>query len=138
MRKGFTLVECMVASAIICILSLALFEGVGRATEWAYANGEVLAAEAIAWDAVWKRFNENYDKLAYSTTESLPASASGELYYPQSPATLTVWAASVPGFPRLKAISADVEWGPANRRRKRSDYRETFVYRSDLERVPWN
>ena len=138
MRKGFTLVECMVASAIVCVTSLALFEGVGRAAAMARQNAEVLAAEAIAWDAVWKRFNEGFATLDYTVTENLPEAASSDLYFPGSPARLKVWVDAVPGFPRLRAVSADVEWGPEGRRQRLSEYRDTFVYRSDMERVPWN
>lgn len=63
MRRGVTLAECMVASAVLGLLVLVLLSGVTVATRIADDNAQLLAAEAVAWDAAWKRFNEDYDNL---------------------------------------------------------------------------
>ncbi len=57
MRKGFTLTECMVAGAIFCVTALALLQGIPMVNRIATENAQLLAADAVAWDAAWKTFN---------------------------------------------------------------------------------
>lgn len=127
MRKGFTLVECMLASSILCLMTLVLFETVIISSRIAKENAQLLAAEAVAWDAVWKRFNEGYDSLMVNETtgwRDLSAEAAPELSIFDTPAKLKVDVYSVAetGWPRdMKEVVADVEWGPQGRRRKLSD-----------------
>jgi len=127
-RCGFTLVECMLASAILGFIVLALFEGVIVSARVARENAEILAAEAVAWDAAWKVFNEDFALLSVGATrsEDLTVAAAPELSaYDTSPRlTVSVTAADEPGFSssveHLKKITADVAWGPAARRRSLS------------------
>lgn len=141
MRKGFTLVECMLAAAIFCLLTLVLFEGVIVSTKIGHENADVLIAEGIAWDAVWKRFNENVDGLTIETTawQLLADEAAPQLaVYDTAPKIrIRVEASDLVGWSaNLRKISADVEWGPSSRRRRLSDYREVpVVYRGELGRV---
>ena len=67
MRRGVTLAECMIASAVLGLLVLVLLSGVTVATRIADDNAQLLAAEAVAWDAAWKRFNEDYKDAAGNT-----------------------------------------------------------------------
>ena len=135
MRKGFTLLECTLAGALLSLLAVVFLEGISVATRISTANAQLLAADGVAWDAVWKKFNEDYGNMNYGTrTETLVESAAPSLYAAGCEATLTVQVSAVSGFPNLKCISADVEWGPSERRRKLSDYHSVWVYRSSLER----
>lgn len=139
MRKGFTLVECAVAGALLSLLSLALLGGVSVATRVANDNAQLLAADGVAFDAVWTVFNLNYGSIGLGTTKvELSEAAAPSLYYPDAGdrAFLTVVVSAVPGYD-MKEISADVEWGPQGRRRRLSDFHETFsVRRSSLNRRP--
>ncbi len=147
MRRGFTLVECAVAGAILSVSALAFMQGVAVATHIARDNAQLLAADGVAWDAAWKTFNENFDNIPLGkTVETLTESAAPSLYLEDSEAVLTMNVTSmtlsseVGGkdvFYVMKTIAADVEWGPPDRRKKLSDYHNVFLYRSDLRRVTW-
>lgn len=140
MRRGFTLVECMVAGAIFCLLSVAFLKGIGVTSRIAHENAQVLAADGIVWDAVWKKFNEDYDSLRVKSAadeEELSKSAAPELYVEGSPPVLSVRVSAVRGYPDLREISADLEWGPASGRKRYSDFQSAFVYRSPLGRASW-
>ena len=52
MRDGFTLLECTLAGALLCLLAVALLEGIGVTTRVARENAEMLSADAVAWDAL--------------------------------------------------------------------------------------
>lgn len=140
MRKGFSLVECMLAAAIFCLLTLVLFEGVIFSARIGHENADLLAAEGVAWDAVWKRFNEEIDDLTIESTgwQNLAAEAAPQLsVYDASPKIkIKVEAPDLVGWSaNLRKISADVEWGPSSKRRKLSDYSEVpVVYRGELRR----
>ena len=138
MRRGFTLVECMVAGAVFALMTLALFEGIIVATRIAHENADTLAAEAVVWDAVWKRFNENFDKLRSGTVEeTLDESAAPQLAGYDTPPVLrvTVGPTDETGFCRSAAdmvkISAGIEWGNHSARRT---YTDAKVIRSRSER----
>lgn len=144
MRKGFTLLECMLAGSLLCLMAVAFLKGIGVTSRVAHENAQMLAADGIVWDAVWKKFNEDYDSLRVKTAadeEELPASAAPELYVEGYPPILSVRVSAVRGYPDLREISADLEWGvPVSGRRRQyrhSDYQPAFVYRSPLGRVSW-
>ena len=140
MRRGFTLLECMLAGSLLCLLSVAFLKGIGVTSRVAHENAQVLAADGVVWDAIWKKFNEDYDQLrvkAAADEEELAEAAAPELYVEGSPPVLSVRVSAVPGYPDLREISADLEWGPASARRRYSDYQPAFVYRSSLGRMPW-
>lgn len=144
MRRGFTLVECMLAASIFCLLTLVLFEGVILSTRIAHENSDLLAAEAVVWDAVWKRFNEDFGQLAIGkVTETLTEKQAPQLAKYDDPPVLTVTVGITDevGFSLLPAdmlrISADVEWGPSGSRRKLSEMSgaPVKVFRSRLGRT---
>lgn len=147
MRRGFTLLECTLAGALLCLLSVALLKGVSVATRVARENAELLAADGIVWDALWTTFNGDYDSLeamaAVTATASggleLSEAAAPDLYNEDCKPLLKVWVSSVPGFPSLKSVTAALEWGVPTDARAGSDKRRyaltNFVYRSDVRRT---
>lgn len=148
MRKGFTLVECLLATSILCLMTLVLFESVIMSTRVAHENADLLAAEAVAWDAVWKRFNEDFGQLSLGTvTERLNEEQAPQLAkYDAAPVLkVTVGYVDEAGFSGVVSdmlkISADVEWGPSAKRRRLSDLSATAgenyvkVFRGRLERA---
>ena len=136
-RRGVTLVEAMLATCIVMWISLAMFEGIAVSTRIAHENAELLKAEAVVWDAAWKKFNEDYDKMGPQTfTFSLSSNAAPDLVksgYAAPVLTLRVSGLEAP-YDRLRCIEGDLEWGPAGRRRRLSDVQRTFVYRGGLQR----
>ena len=143
MRRGVTLAECMVASAVLGLLVLVLLSGVTVATRIADDNAQLLAAEAVAWDAAWKRFNEDYKDLVLNETtgwQNLSSNAAPVLGAYDTPAKLRVDVSAVAEtgwLADLKVVSADVEWGPAARRRSLSGAGHAVqVWRGDMGRAP--
>ncbi len=133
MRGGFTLLECTLAGALLCLLAVALLKGIGVTTRVARENAETLSADAVAWDALWTAFNMDDRSLDLAASErALSEAAAPDLYHAAHPARLKVWVSAVPGYPSLKGIAAAVEWGTAPRKALTN-----FVYRSSLRRVPW-
>jgi len=136
-RRGVTLVETMLAMCIVMLLSLVTFEGIIVSSRIAHDNAELLKAEAVAWDAVWKKFNESYDKMGPQTfTFSLASNAAPDLAKSGYAAPVVTVSVTIPdsSFSHLRCIEGDVAWGPAGRRRRLSDVQRTFVYRGGLER----
>lgn len=143
-RPGFSLAECMLASAILGLVLLAVFEGVLVATRIAHENADLLAAEAVAWDAVWKRFNEDFSDLAIGSgaPEELSYQAAPQLArYDTAPQlTIRITAADEANFASsvtdMKKITADLEWGDSRRRRRLSDCGQCpQVFRASLGRA---
>ena len=145
-KRGVTLIEVMLAGAILTLLSLALFNGISVAARIAHENAELLSAEAVVWDAVWKRFNEDY------STSIRNAVANGwveETLTSNAAPALAVYGTASGAMPKLKlrvseisetlcCIEGDLEWGPANKRRTLSDVCPVFVYRGEQGRaVTW-
>ena len=142
-KRGVTLIEVMLAGAILTLLSLALFNGISVAARIAHENAELLSAEAVVWDAVWKRFNEDY------STSIRNSAANGwveETLTSNAAPALAVYGTASGAMPKLKlrvssisetlcCIEGELEWGPANKRRTLSDICPVFVYRGELGRV---
>ena len=139
-RRGVTLVEVMLAGGIMVLASLAIFEGIIVSTRIAHENAEILKAEAVVWDAVWKKFNEDYEKMGPQTfTWVVSSNAAPDLVrsgYAAPVLTLSVTIPQAEGFDELRCIEGDIEWGPTGRRKRLSDIQRTFVYRGPLERSP--
>ena len=143
MRRGFTLLECTLAGALLCLLSVALLKGVSVATRVARENAELLAADGIVWDALWTAFNGDYDNLESMATASgglaLSEAAAPDLYNEDFKPLLKVWVSDVPGFASLKSVTAALEWGVPTDASASSDKRRyaltNFVYRSDVRRT---
>ena len=143
-RPGFSFAECLLASAILGFVVLAVFEGVIVAARIAHENADVLAAEAVAWDAVWKRFNEDFSCLAVGAvgSEDLAPEAAPQLArYDTAPQlTIRITAADEAGFSSsaqaMKKITADLAWGDERRRRSLAELGQCpQVFRGSLGRA---
>ena len=144
-RKGATLVELMLAGAILALVVTSLFEGILVANRIAHENAELLAAQAIAADAAWWRFNEKYDGKSGLDVMSMEwrdmsRKAAPQLSrYDRLPRLgIGVSAIDEAGWDaEVRVITVDVEWGPAGRRRKLCDSgHEVRVCRGTFGRVP--
>ena len=148
-KRGVTLIEVMLAGAILTLLSLALFSGISVAARIAHENAELLSAEAVVWDAVWMKFNEDY-----STIKSAIDNGWVEVTLSSNAApALSIYGAEIANRPKLRIcvepgrdengnvletrcrISGDLEWGPAAKRRTLSDVCPISVDRGELGRV---
>ena len=63
MRKGFTLVECMIAGAILTLVVTAFMRALSVINRVEHENAQYLEADAIVWDAIAANFNRDYDDL---------------------------------------------------------------------------
>lgn len=147
-KSGVTLVETLLAGAILALTSLTLFEGIGMCTRIAHENAQFLVADAYAHDLAWKRFNEDYIQLktllgkqdTVNFNETISSNAAPTLWSSSSPAK------SCTTLSRPKAengtidpngllISVDVEWGPSNSRRTLSSSAHSIsIYKSGIGR----
>lgn len=156
MRSGFSIAECMLTGSLICLLALVSFEGIIAASRIVHENSEFLAADALAWDVAWKRFNESPSELQSVqrpwtnpvvdqdvTSRGRDQSAAPALWYgannPVQVYSVITNAADGLGV----MIHVNVEWGPAGHRRALSPVsgkrlkhfnHDIGVYRSKLER----
>lgn len=62
-NAGVTLIELMMASAVLGISVISLLIGFTVAERVSHANAEALRADNIAFDLLWRRFNLDYDQL---------------------------------------------------------------------------
>jgi len=143
MRKGFTLVECMLAGSILSIAALGLLQGLGVLSRVAKENAEMLEADALAWDALAAAFNRDYEKIALGTTRRALSSAEAPQLTSEetsrlladgesAEAVLTLRVLRMPPAERdvLRSIMCAVEWGEAGNRKAVTN----FVYRSVIQR----
>ena len=136
MRRGVTLTEVMIAGAILSLLALTLFEGVGVAARLSQENAEYLAADAYAFDLAYKRSRESYGELLKVRDakkgdvlrETISSNACPVIFREgrgnaAESLTRINWAKTADGHddPNALLISVDVEWGPQNRRHAPSD-----------------
>ena len=63
MRKGFTLIECMVAGAILVLVTTAFMRALSVINRVEHENAQYMEADAIVWDAIALNFNTNYAAL---------------------------------------------------------------------------
>ena len=63
MRKGFTLVECMVAGAMLALVVTAFMKAISVINRVEHENAQYMEADAIVWDAIALNFNTNYAAL---------------------------------------------------------------------------
>jgi hypothetical protein len=145
--RGVTLIEVMLAASILVLMVLSIFEGIAVSARIARENAEYLQADAYAFDLVWKRYNESYEALrgfipASSTTrtfeaETITEEAAPMLFHAGSPARSTTTFRRVvnPSDSTEELgilISVDVEWGPADKRRRLSSTHRAQVFKAAL------
>ena len=88
-RGGFTLTEVMFASTISLLLFLTMLETLSVCQRMSSNVKWQLAADAIAYDTVWNKFNEFTTPLEFSNMypvytnrwENVPASESSNVWY---------------------------------------------------------
>ena len=138
-KNGFTLVEVMVAGAILALLTCALLEGIIVAVKVSRDNSRHLAAEALAFDLAWLHFNRDYDsdlrKAVLSGSSTTTYSNAGTLAptLANANATAQVRISSVNGISGV-LIHSEVSWGPsANRQTVSHD-----VFRGSMSRTTGN
>ena len=131
-RQGITLVEVMLAGAIVSILMGAFLAGIVTSAKVSRENSEILAAEAYAWDTAWKWFNKRNEELNDSEEPTFyPAGSWAEvssnecpmIYRAEAPARCFVRVtgkvpvdAEASAF--VKCIDVNVEWGASGSRRR--------------------
>lgn len=140
-KRGVTLVEVMLASSILALMALSLFEGVAVAARIARENAEYLQADAYAFDLAWKRYNESYMALRNLTAtpdEEITEEAAPMLYHTGAPAVshTTITRVVDPNDTSVELgliISVDVEWGAPNARRRLSSTHTATVFKGGTE-----
>ena len=132
-KKGVTLIEVMFAGAILALVAVSLFDGIGVASRIAHENAQFLVADAYAHDLAWKRSRESYSALSAlltarnggTITETLSSNAVPALWRSDAPPvsyTRLSWPRSASGAEEKIAvvIDVDVEWGARTRRHRLS------------------
>ena len=146
-RRGVTLVEVMLAAAILALMVLALFEGIAVSARIARENAEYLQADAYAFDLAWKRYNESYGALRNFVSATSPERVFDEniiedaaplLYHAETPAVSHTTITRIPDPADATVelgilISVDVEWGRSGARRRLSTTHTATVFKGGSE-----
>jgi len=66
-RRGFTLIEVLVAAAVLSTLSAGVLVTTWRLAQFAHDEAERLAADAICADVFWTVYSVDYDRLGESS-----------------------------------------------------------------------
>ncbi len=70
-RAGVTLVEVMLAGAMTAAAVLATLEGFIVAAKIAHENAEVLQADNVAFDLLWRKFYGDYEQMRSTVGQTL-------------------------------------------------------------------
>ena len=104
-KAGVTLVEVMLAGALTALVSLATLEGFIVAAKIAHENAEVLRADGIAFDLLWRKFYADYDNLPSTVGKALEnkqTNSSTSPYY-RNPSTASI--TNLPSFGYNESVS---------------------------------
>lgn len=104
-KAGVTLVEVMLAGALTALVSLATLEGFVVAAKIAHENAEVLRADGVAFDLLWRKFYADYDNLPSTVGKPLEdrqTNSSTSPYY-RNPSTTSV--TNLPSFTYNESVS---------------------------------
>lgn len=104
-KAGVTLVEVMLAGALTALVSLATLEGFIVAAKIAHENAEVLRADGVAFDLLWRKFYADYDNLPSTvgkTLENKQTDSSTSPYY-RNPSTTSI--TNLPSFTYNESVS---------------------------------
>lgn len=71
-KSGVTLVEVLIASAVTTLSAVSLLSGFTVARRVVQANTETLRADSVAFDLLWRRFNQDYDHLTSTVGQNIP------------------------------------------------------------------
>ena len=138
-KAGVTLVEVMLAGALTALVSLATLEGFIVAAKIAHENAEVLRADGIAFDLLWRKFYTDYDNL-HSTVgkvlENKQTDSTTSPYY-RNPSTTSI--TNLPAFGYNESVSncyggkllgINLKYGSAGQYTRHLE-----VFRSDIPRT---
>ena len=71
-KAGVTLLEVMLAGALVAIAVLATLEAFTVAGKVAHENAESLRADNVAFDLLWRKFYGDYDQMRSTVGQSVP------------------------------------------------------------------
>ena len=63
MHRGFTLVECMIAGAILALVVTTFMKALAVINRVEFENAQYLEADAIVWDAIAETFNMEFKDI---------------------------------------------------------------------------
>ena len=139
MKAGVTLVEVMLAGAMTALVSLATLEGFIVAAKIAHENAEILRADSVAFDLLWRKFYTDYDNLPSTvgkTLENKQTDSTTSPYY-RNPSTTSI--TNLPSFTYNECVSncnngkliwVNLKYGPAGQYTRHLE-----VFRSDIPRT---
>ncbi len=144
-RAGLTLIETMIAGAILAFVLTAAFHGIVTATRVCHENARLLAAEAFAWETAWRWLNKSSDNATSQTftltDEDCPQISSSALGEAARCVVNVTEKKGANAFARhgdqipAKLIEVDVEWGaPGDRRSLTSSGLPISISKSEIER----
>ena len=138
-KAGVTLVEVMLAGALTALVSLATLEGFIVAAKIAHENAEVLRADGIAFDLLWRKFYTDSDNLPSTVGKALEnkqTDSTTSPYY-RNPSTTSI--TNLPAFTYNESVSncyggkmleINLNYGSAGQYTRHLE-----VFRSDIPRT---
>lgn len=79
-RAGLTLIELMLAGAILGMIAFGAIWGVMHIVTLVERRGELLAADGYCWDVAWAIFNYDYDVLNAYMVNNMSRPENGPAY----------------------------------------------------------
>lgn len=115
MRKGFTLIECMIAGAVLVLVVTTFMMALSVINRVEHENAQFMEADAILWDALAREFNREYEDLYRECEENKDSSQRNgwekDVQVCSFPATLTVdYEALSTNNHEWILISAEIKW----------------------------
>lgn len=105
MRKGFTLIECMIAGAVLVLVVTTFMMALSVINRVEHENAQFMEADAILWDALAREFNREYEDLSQRNGWEK------DVQVCSFPATLTVdYEALSTNNHEWILISAEIKW----------------------------
>ena len=105
MRKGFTLIECMIAGAVLVLVVTTFMMALSVINRVEHENAQFMEADAILWDALAREFNREYEDLSQRNRWEK------DVQVCSFPATLTVdYEALSTNNHEWILISAEIKW----------------------------
>ena len=134
-RAGVTLVEVMLAGAMTAAAVLATLEGFIVAAKIAHENAEVLRADNVAFDLLWRKFYGDYEQMRPTVGQTLAEKNTESADSPYRSSSLGTppsyrYYESVSNCFSGKMISVDLKYGPDDQ-----FTRHLEVFRSDIPRT---
>ena len=104
-KAGVTLVEVMLAGALTALVSLATLEGFIVAAKIAHENAEVLRADGVAFDLLWRKFYADYDNLPSTIGKPLENKQTDSTSSPYYRNSSTTSITNLPSFTYNESVS---------------------------------